>query len=532
MNSGAIFLDADVSVRKLYLEGGTLSGNGTRTLTVLESGRWSTGTIVRTALKIEADCTFEFSGDGPKQLVGAPGVITNAGTVTWLGGPFNMENNAQFANLAEAVFDVRTDTPLLQSGGGTSIFTNQGTYRKSTGGGTHSIDLARFENSGTVDVDSGVLRFGVGTTVSASGPGNSFHANDAASMQFNSTGSATSFSNTAFSGPGAKVLNFGSGAFSMNGAIAANDLVFASGTWQGEATVTGALEWSGGTISQAQVAVAAGSVVMLSGPDAKRLVGAPGVITNAGTVTWEGGPFNLENNAQFVNLAGAVFDVRTDTPLLQSGGGTSSFRNEGTYRKSAGTGTHTVNIASFTQAGALEIDTGIVQVVGNYTQGPTGALKVTVAGPEPGTGFGQLIVTGTTTLDGALTLVTAAGLELARGESLPVITAGSRTGFFSTVSGGVVANSLFLATTYSGAGTTLRVAPPDSAITALTLVGERLEFHIIGVAGQAYRVDASIDLIDWKPLTTITLPGSGVGLFTTDDIRAFPQRLYRSVFAP
>ena len=89
------------------------------------------------------------------------------------------------------------------------------------------------------------------------------------------------------------MLDFGSGIFALNGAIAANHLVFASGTWQGEATLTGSLEWSGGTISQARLNVAAGGVVTLSGEGEKRLVGDPGAITNGGTVIWTGGPFNL-----------------------------------------------------------------------------------------------------------------------------------------------------------------------------------------------------------------------------------------------
>ena len=163
-----------------------------------------------------------------------------------------------------------------------------------------------------------------------------------------------------------------------------------------------------------------------------------------------------------MNLPGALFDVRTDTALLQSAGGR-IFTNQGDVLSQIhGNGQRTVNIASFVQAGTLKIDTGVVRVVGNYAQGATGALRLTVAGPEPGVGFGQLEVTGRTTLDGALTLVTPAGLELTKGESLPVITAGSRSGFFSTVSGGALANSLFLAATYTGGGASLNVAPPDS----------------------------------------------------------------------
>ena len=54
----------DVAVSRLYLEGGTLAGDGNRTLTVLESGRWSNATISVAKLKIEPDCTFEFSGEG------------------------------------------------------------------------------------------------------------------------------------------------------------------------------------------------------------------------------------------------------------------------------------------------------------------------------------------------------------------------------------------------------------------------------------------------------------------------------------
>ena len=190
-------MNGAIAASHLVFASGTWQGETTLT----GSLEWSGGTISQARLTLAAGGVVTLSGEGEKRLVGDPGVITNAGTVIWTGGPFNLENNARFVNLPGALFDVRTDTALLQNGGGTSIFTNQGTYRKSTGSGTHSIDIARFVNEGTVAAESGVMRFGTGTTVSASGPGNSFHVEEAASMRFNSTGGASAFRDTAFSGP-------------------------------------------------------------------------------------------------------------------------------------------------------------------------------------------------------------------------------------------------------------------------------------------------------------------------------------------
>lgn len=290
--------------------------------------------------------------------------------------------------------------------------------------------------------------------------------------------------------------------------------------------------WAGGVLNNAQLTVGAGSSLVLSGSGAKQLTGGAGVITNLGTVTWTGGPFNLENNARFISGTGALFDVQTDAPLAQNGGGTSIFQNEGTYLKSAGTGTHTLSLVRFVQSGTLGIGTGVVRVVGDYSQGSGATLQTRVAGREPGTGFGQLQVTGKATLDGALAVASAGGLDLAAGEALPFLTASSRAGFFTTATGGAVSRELYLTPTYMDRGVDLRVTGPGAVLGTVTRVNGQIRIRVIGVAGQRYGVEASTDFNDWILLSPLIIPGSGVAEFMAADLREFPHRCYRTVFDP
>jgi len=60
------------------------------------------------------------------------------------------------------------------------------------------------------------------------------------------------------------------------------------------------------------------------------------------TVTWTGtGNLTIASGNPFINQAGGTFDVRTDAVL---GGFGMSFNNAGTFTKSAGAGTTTVNV--------------------------------------------------------------------------------------------------------------------------------------------------------------------------------------------
>src|SRR6185436_11625750 len=74
----------------------------------------------------------------------------------------------------------------------------------------------------------------------------------------------------------------------------------------------------------------------------------------------------------------------------------------------AGTGTITANVSntggivSPSKATVPTGPTGILNITGTYTQGAAGGLNIDLGGTGAGTGFDQLNVSGTATLNGAL----------------------------------------------------------------------------------------------------------------------------------
>ena len=78
---------------------------------------------------------------------------------------------------------------------------------------------------------------------------------------------------------------------------------------------------------------------------------------------------------------------------------------------------------------------GVLTIVGDYTQTASGVLVIEVGGPNAGTDFDQLAVTGQATLDGTLTVNLTGGFVPSSGDSFQVLTFGSGTGVFATIDG-------------------------------------------------------------------------------------------------
>jgi hypothetical protein len=79
---------------------------------------------------------------------------------------------------------------------------------------------------------------------------------------------------------------------------------------------------------------------------------------------------------------------------------------------------------------------GSLTVAGNYTQEAGGTLGIGIAGTTPGTEFDQLLVGGSATLGGTLSLVDEGGFAPVLGDTFKIISgASSRTGTFAAVGG-------------------------------------------------------------------------------------------------
>ncbi len=146
----------------LTMSGGTLTGNGD--VDVAGMLTWNYGTMSGIGTT-RANGGLTFSGSYGRYLDGRS--LENAGAAVLLDGSLTAYHAAVIANLAGATFDFQGDDFIYISTGGAS-FQNHGSLTKSGGSGETRVNPA-FVNSGSVDVQSGQLRFGGDFTQTASG---------------------------------------------------------------------------------------------------------------------------------------------------------------------------------------------------------------------------------------------------------------------------------------------------------------------------------------------------------------------------
>jgi hypothetical protein len=135
-------------------------------------------------------------------------------------------------------------------------------------------------------------------------------------------------------------------------------------------------------------------------------------LNNTGTVIWiDSGSISAYNSAVFNNQAGSVFEGRNDANFTTCcvGGTSATFNNQGTFNRLIDTGTITfsANIA-FNNSNLVSAQTGVLRFNGGYTQsaGTTGLSGGNLAGTTLNIQGGSLIGTGniTGTLTNAATI--------------------------------------------------------------------------------------------------------------------------------
>ncbi len=147
----------DIETR-VALRAGSLSGTGQATFTQLT---WTGGTMSGTGTTVNAGI-LTISGTNGKFLDGR--TLQNTGKVNWTGGTLYSTGSAPLLNNEDGgVFDAQADGILLSRNNSSDpggAFNNVGTFLKSAGTGTAIIDSPWvFNNTGTVEVRSGTLKF-------------------------------------------------------------------------------------------------------------------------------------------------------------------------------------------------------------------------------------------------------------------------------------------------------------------------------------------------------------------------------------
>jgi hypothetical protein len=257
----------------------------------------------------------------------------------------------------------------------------------------------------------------------------------------------------------------------------------------------GSINWSSGTVTSTAgnsfrnvgllTISSSGNDTFLSG----------GTLNNAGTVVRSGAnDWYLQDGAVVNNLPGALFDVQNNGRIYDLEGA-ATFNNQGTFRRSAGTGLMDLTAGlSFNNSGTVQVQTGTLSfssgyvqtggstdlaggtlggslidvqggslsgsgtinasvrnaglvdpggagaagqmtIAGNYTQLAGGVLNIEIGGTIAGSQYDQLIVIGSVVLDGTLNINLINGFSPLSGNKFQILTFGSHTGVFATING-------------------------------------------------------------------------------------------------
>ncbi len=311
--------------------------------------------------------------------------FSNDGVFAWQAssGSLVMTNGASINNAG--VWDAQGDAAVIYGGGATSTFTNAGTLRKSAGAGTTQISNSaalRFVNSGTVEAQSGTLLI---------------------------SGNSTFNPGTVITGAGRVVVDTAS---TFNGGFQSSNLTLAGGTHNGNtARLSGQAAWAAGTL-EGTWSVAPGATLNVTSSSGKSVNGA--TFTNDGTVAWQAdsGGLVLANAGAIVN--NGLWLAQGDASLVYGGGSATSVVNNGSLRKTGGTGTTSLTNStaqSFVNNGTVDVQVGTIALPANFSNAGrlTGDGRLQTAGVlsnhgtlAPGSaGTGTLALTGGSLLQAA-----------------------------------------------------------------------------------------------------------------------------------
>ncbi len=283
-------------------------------------------------------------------------------------GTQGMGIDAALDNRAGAVFNF---TSAYGTGSGTgSHFSNEGTLEMS-GSGTATLRVAVDVNGGTVEVNNGDLVIdgggGVGTMTNANfavGQGAIFDLSN-----YNTT--YAGITSTIAAGG---TLDFGSGTFtgSFTGAGTVNVSSMTIGIGGVLANV-GNFDWTGGGINSALGDLTNRGTMTLSG-SVEHTFFNDGTLDNYGTMVQTGtGNFGLHSDGAFPTTlkieAGALYLIEADSGVDNPVGGQTAIINDGTIRKSSGTGTSTILVnGTLSNTGTIEADSGTLALSGTISQ--------------------------------------------------------------------------------------------------------------------------------------------------------------------
>ncbi len=517
--AGTRFTDAELTVANGFTNAGTIfltdtTGNAVRVASLTVTN----GTLTNTG-EIQIDDPF---GGGATRTLDL--VLDNQGTL-----------------------DINTSATLTNTG---RTFTNSGTIDIASGqtltvsGGTTLFDTGTTlaANTGTLSLtNSGILTLNLNTSFASTGPslsmsGASGSVGGVGTLSVGSTGTFTdttvgvSFTNTGTTTVADvtfdDTMTNSAGTLTFNLTTAINGAFSnASGA---NVSIVGT-RFTDAVLTVANGFTNAGTIVLTdtTGNAVKvaSLTVTNGTLTNTGEIQIDdpfGGGATRTLNLVLDNQG--TLDVNTSATLSTSGaahvssgifdiasGVTLTVTGTSLTNQSAGTlqGDGTLNVSglTFTNAGAINPATsgtaGSLNITGGVTFNSTSAVNIDIGGTTAGSNYDQLAISGAAALDGVLNVSLISAFTPTAGNTFSVVTFGSSSGNFDSITGLAVSNSLVLDPVLNATNLTLTAT---TATVQGTSSGETLN----GTAGaDVISADAGDDTINSSAGDALMFGGAG-----------------------
>jgi RHS repeat-associated protein len=390
LGSGTLTLSTpSTSVTTLTFNGGTL--NGTSALTVSGAFNWSNGSLGLTGTTtVGSTGSLGIQNNGEEVLDGATLVVLGPTTEAVGTGFLDLENGAVFEN--HNTFTLAGDVGISSSSLSTNpTFKNEGTLVKASGSGTSQLNVNLLTESGaTLEVQSGTVELHGGSTTDGTvqvDPGTTLtFINFAVSNAFDPSGVLLSTGTVDLEG-GTLTINSQSslslpalvldgGTLNLGAPTTVGGLTLNGATVNGASplTVSGTFDWKVGTLGlSGTTTVQSGGSLAIDNVAAETLDG--GTLLVQGPTTESDGPglFNLADGAVLDNQG--AFSVVGDAGIRQAQGATGTFKNEGTFTKTSGTGISFFGASVVNEGGrTIEVQTGTLRLAGGGAS--DGALQI------------------------------------------------------------------------------------------------------------------------------------------------------------
>ena len=310
------------------------------------SGNWNSAT----SMTITPNSTLTVIGGLGAGMDIQSCLVTNNGTVIWTSGLIQCGGGTVFYN--NGLWIIQSDQTMNNAyGGGSTVFNNYGTLRKTGGAGAY-VNATIFAGGVVFNQIAGVIdsQNGIGTngTQLAFQGGGNFTGGYITTNQYGLT-------------------TLEAANYTINGTVTGtNTWETDNGNLVGANVINGSLTWvsgnwnSGGTVS---VTITSNSLLTIIGGAGAGMDMQNAIVTNKGTVQWVSGIIQAGGNPGSYIYNDGLWNAQSDQTLNDAYGGTVGvvFNNYGTFRKSGG-GPEYSNATYFASGVLYNQTTGVLDV--------------------------------------------------------------------------------------------------------------------------------------------------------------------------